>query len=207
MAKVDILIPAAGAARRMRGVDKLMEPIDGEPQLRRITRMAVRVAVAAAGSRVAHVFVTLPQTGPFTPGRRGALAGLGARILAIPDAHEGMAASLRAGAHAATDAEGLMVLPADMPDLTGADLTLMVEAFRADPSRVLRAASEAGLPGHPVIFPRRIFAGMQVLSGDEGGRKLLAGETVAFCTLSGDHALTDLDTPEDWAVWRARRRG
>lgn len=206
MAKVDILIPAAGAARRMRGADKLMEPIDGEPQLRRIAAMAARVAAAAAGSRVAHVFVTLPQTGPFTPGRRAALAGLGLRILAIPDAHEGMAASLRAGAHATGDAEGLMVVPADMPDLTAADLALMVETFRADPTRVLRATTAAGVPGHPVIFPRRLFGALGVLSGEQGGRKVLTGEDAARCALPGDHAATDLDTPEDWAAWRARRR-
>lgn len=207
MAKVDILIPAAGAARRMRGADKLMEPIDGEPQLRRIAAMAARVAAETAGSRVAHVFVTLPQTGPFMPGRRAALAGLGLRILAIADAHEGMAASLRAGAHATVDAEGLMVVPADMPDLTGADLALMVETFHADAARVLRAATATGVPGHPVIFPRRLFGALQVLSGEEGGRKLLTGEDVATCALPGDHATTDLDTPEDWAAWRARRGG
>jgi CTP:molybdopterin cytidylyltransferase MocA len=205
MAKVDILIPAAGAARRMRGADKLMERIDGEPQLRRIARMAARVAAETAGSRVAHVFVTLPQTGPFAPGRRAALAGLSLRILAIADAHEGMAASLRAGAHAVVDAEGLMVVPADMPDLTGADLALMVERFRTDPSRVLRATAAAGTPGHPVIFPRRLFGALQVLSGEEGGRKVLVGEDVATCALPAEHAVCDLDTPEDWAEWRVRR--
>jgi CTP:molybdopterin cytidylyltransferase MocA len=77
-----IVIPAAGQSRRMRGEDKLLRPIDGVAQLRRISLFAV--------STGARVIVTLP---PDRPGRRACLQGLAPEILEIADCAEGLAAS------------------------------------------------------------------------------------------------------------------
>ncbi|WP_412506377.1 NTP transferase domain-containing protein, partial [Roseovarius sp. SYSU LYC5161] len=52
MADLVILLPAAGASARMEGPDKLLEPVDGMPLLRRQVLMAL-----ATG---APVLVTLP---------------------------------------------------------------------------------------------------------------------------------------------------
>jgi CTP:molybdopterin cytidylyltransferase MocA len=197
MAALVILIPAAGASRRMRGADKLLEDIDGEPVLRRTARIA---------SEAAPVLVTLPDTGPLLPARRAALAGLGARILPVADAHEGLAASLRAGAREIGAAEGMMILMPDMPEVTADDLHRLAAAFAADPTRPLRAATEDGTEaGHPVILPRRLMQEVAVLNGDRGARIVLEGETVRVLPLPGRRAVTDLDTPEDWEAWRAGR--
>ena len=90
---IPILIPAAGASRRMGGHDKLLEEVAGEAILRRVARLALAQAT--------RVLVSLPDTGMFALGRRAALAGLGVTILPVSDAHEGLAASLRAGVAAA----------------------------------------------------------------------------------------------------------
>ena len=197
MAALVILIPAAGASRRMRGADKLLEDVDDEPVLRRTARIAAEVA---------PVLVTLPDTGPLAPARRAALAGLAARILPVADAHEGMAASLRAGAREIGAAEGMMILMPDMPEVTADDLHRLAAAFAADPTRPLRAATEDGTEaGHPVILPRRLMQEVAVLNGDRGARIVLEGETVRVLPLPGRRAVTDLDTPEDWEAWRAGR--
>lgn len=195
MDSVTILIPAAGASLRMRGGDKLTELVGGEPLLRRSARMA-----AATGARV---IVTLPGGGPHGGPRKSELVGLDVTIAELPDAHEGMAASLRHGAKAAKMSAGLMVYLPDMPDVTEEDLMLLIAAFLADPNAPLRAATEDGLPGHPVIFPRRLFGELGILGGDEGARHVLADEEVSLVPLPGNRAITDLDTPEDWAEWRA----
>jgi CTP:molybdopterin cytidylyltransferase MocA len=195
MPDVVILIPAAGAARRMRGADKLMEPVGGETALRR----AVRLACGTGHP----VYVTLPQGGPHAAPRRGELSGLPVTALPLPDAHEGMAASLRAGARAAGAAEGLMVHLPDMPGLTGEDLSALLEVFASEPTCATRAASADGRAGHPVILPQRLFPALLVLTGDEGARRAMAGEEVNLVPLEGDRAVTDLDTPEEWAAWRA----
>lgn len=188
-----ILLLAAGASARMGGADKLMLPVGGVPLLARSAQRA-----AATG---APVIVALP---PQAPARRRALEGLGLTLLDVPDAAEGMAASIRAGVAAAGAAAGLALLPADMPDLTTEDLARLLAAFGRAPDAVHRATAADGRPGHPVIFPRRLFPALARLAGDTGGRALLRDEAVRATALPGEHALTDLDTPEDWAAWRAR---
>lgn len=198
MAALVILIPAAGASRRMEGADKLLEEVDGEPALRR----TARIAAEAGGA----VLVALPETGPLMPARRAALAGLGVRILPVPDAHEGMAASLRLGAREIGPAEGLMVLLPDMPEIEAGDVRRLAAAFAEDPTLPVRATTGDGAEaGHPVILPRRLMQEMGVLTGDRGARAVLEGEAIRTVPLPGRRAVTDLDTPGDWAAWRAAR--
>lgn len=191
-----ILIPAAGAALRMRGGDKLLELVNGEPMLRRQARLARRVC--------GRVIVTQRLD---DLARTAVLAGLDLILLPVPDAHEGMAASIRVGAAAAEAA--LMILPADMPELEAEDLTVMIRAFDQTPDAILRGTSADGRPGHPVIFPADLRGTLQDLYGDEGARSILAQHRsrVRLIALPDQHALTDLDTPEAWAVWRAGRQG
>ena len=200
MTELVVLIPAAGASRRMEGADKLLEGIDGEPVLRR----TARTAGAAGGT----VLVALPETGPYLAARRATLTGLGVHLLPVPDAHEGMAASLRAGAREIGPAEGLMVLLPDMPDIGADDIRRLVAAFAEDTTRPVRATTEDGAEaGHPVILPRRLMQELGILTGDRGARIVLEGENVRLVPLPGRRAVTDLDTPEDWAAWRAARVG
>ena len=189
-----ILILAAGASSRMRGADKMLEIVDGVAQIRRITEAAL-----ATGCPVT---VTLP---PDHPARVVALAGLAARQVIVTDARAGMAASIRAGLATLPPAAAVLVVLADLPELTEADLRTMLAAQGETPDLIIRACSASGLPGHPVCFPPWARAELAALSGDTGARDLLARHTalVRAVALPGRHAVTDLDTPEAWAAWRA----
>jgi molybdenum cofactor cytidylyltransferase len=109
-----------------------------------------------------------------------------------------------AGLSALTPVDGAMILPADMPDLTTNDLRLVAEAFRADPSRIVQGTSADGVPGHPAVFPADLWVEVMALTGDQGGRSVIARHAMRFrpVALPGDHAITDLDTPEAFAAWR-----
>lgn len=198
--EVVILILAAGASSRMGGRDKLLEDADGEPLLRRVARRAT-----AAG---APVVVVLP---PDRPARAAALDGLAVSRVVAARAGEGMAASLAAGIAAAQarGAAGAMVVPADMPDLSDQDFLSVINAFLDDPHLICRGAAADGTPGHPALFPADLFAELLALTGDAGGRAVLARHRgrVRIVPLPGLHALTDLDTPADWSDWRARGGG
>ena len=163
------------------------------------------VAEAAKASRADEVVVVLP---PEAAARREALAGLEVGIVEAADWAEGMAASLRAGVAAvAARADAVVVLLADMPE---------VGARRDRPAdRGLRPGGGArDLPGGQ----RRGRAGAsgavraallrdagRALTGDRGAREVLAeaAEFVTEVPTAGRAALVDLDTPEDWAAWRA----
>ncbi|NKB28289.1 MAG: NTP transferase domain-containing protein [Rhodobacteraceae bacterium] len=202
--KVFILIPAAGASTRMRGRDKLLEDIDGAALLARQARVAL-----SAG---ACVGVTYDPAG--SPRRMEVLAKLAdPRLMTIPvpDAASGMSASLARGTAAAMTLgdgaalTGIMVLPADMPLIDGADIGAVIQAFLRAPGRIARGMGADGSPGHPVIFPRLCFDGLRTLVGDTGARALLQGEDITPVPLPGAHATLDLDTPEAWEAWRAGR--
>lgn len=182
---------AAGASRRMAGRDKLLEDIEGLPVLRRQA-----LAMLAAG--FGPVAVTLP---PACPKRAAALAGLEVTILPVPEAAEGMSASLRAAARWARG-HALMICPADMPDLVAADFARMAAAFDGG---VLRACDSEGRAGHPVVFPAALLPRFAALHGDEGARRLLLDHPPQLIALPGRRATTDLDTPDSWAAWRAAR--
>lgn len=205
-------LPAAGRSSRMGGRDKLLEDAGGEPLLRRAVRRAL-------GAGLGPVRVGLK---PGDAARRATLDGLAPGphfgILEVPDAGEGMAASLRAGARearalidahlnahidgAGTGPSGLMIVLPDMPDIETGDLVALAGAFRAGVGPITRATAADGRPGHPVIFPARLLPGFADLTGDRGAAPLLAGEGVVDVALPGTRALTDLDTPDDWARWR-----
>jgi CTP:molybdopterin cytidylyltransferase MocA len=195
--KMPMIVLAAGRSSRMRGADKLLEQVDGRALLRRQVDMACAVTDGP-------VIVALP-TRPHP--RHAVLDGTRATRLEIPDADEGMNASLRRAIAAVPDtATAAMLLLADLPDLTEEDLRIVLQAHEMDTEAlIVRGATEDGKPGHPVIFSAALFDLFATLRGDSGGREVVAaaGERIRLVPLAGNRARRDLDTPEDWEQWRA----
>ncbi len=192
-----ILLLAAGRSSRMGDRDKLLEEVDGQPLLR---IMAERALITGAPVNVVLA--------PDRPERLKALGGLSLTLTEASDAHLGMAHSLRAGIKALPKAAtAAMVLPADMPEITTEDFLTLCRTQAETPDAILRATSETGKPGHPVVFPAALFPDLAMLSGDQGARSILKAHAgaVTHVPLPANHALTDLDTPDDWARWRLSR--
>lgn len=192
-----VILLAAGQSTRMRGRDKLLEDVDGVPLLR---RQAVRARAATSS----HVLIALPQA-PHP--RYAAIEGLDVTPVPVTDAHEGMNASLR-GAIAALPARSThaMIVLADMPELTVADLCAVAQSIAAHPTALIwRGATETGQPGHPTVFHHSLFATLGALRGEVGGKDVIAAhqDRVQLVPLPKDHARLDLDTPEAWQAWRA----
>ena len=183
----------------MRGADKLMEEVEGAPLVATMARRAL-------ASEAPKVLVALPD---LDHPRAGALAGLAVDLVPVPDAALGMGVSIATGVAALpAKTTAVMILPGDMPELTRDDFRTMTDAWQKAPDNaILRAASADGRPGHPVIFPRACFAALSQLGGDQGARKVISTHDAPIqpVPLPHAHALTDLDTPEAWAAWRAAR--
>lgn len=188
-----IAVPAAGASSRMRGTDKLLEPIDGVALLRR------QVMTALACSSEVGVFLR-PEDQP----RRNALKGLDVDIHDVPTAALGLSSSLRMAASVCGEDQDLMVLLPDIPGVGPAEIRHVLSRFKANHrQRVVRATDPTGRPGTPIVFPCRLVSGFEHLMGDTGAKDLLRSEKVDLVVYPDTRATFDLDTPEDWAVYRS----
>ncbi|MEM8980022.1 MAG: nucleotidyltransferase family protein [Pseudomonadota bacterium] len=190
LSDIAIVLLAAGQSSRMQGKDKLAELVDGVPCLRVMALRALEVSQ--------HVVVTLPD---LSHTRAGVLQDLALNRVAVPNACEGMSASLKTGISVLRQ-RAAMILPADMPGITSAGLAQITKAHKD--GRITRATDTAGTPGHPVIFDCSYFPDLDALEGDEGARIVLKqhADQVDMVTAQGFDPLTDLDTQNDWAAWR-----
>ncbi|NKN36508.1 NTP transferase domain-containing protein [Agrobacterium sp. a22-2] len=188
---IAVVILAAGRASRM-GSDsghKLLAEFDGVPLVRRVTE------TAAAASPNGLVVVT---------GYRGeeiaaALDGLDLTIRPNPDYASGMASSLRAGLSdsSAVEADGVLVMLADMPGVSTPDLRLLMATFRRAGGRAIVRAVADGKRGNPVILPRTTFAAVLKLEGDIGARHIVETSGLDVIDVEiGSGAHIDVDTPE-----------
>lgn len=188
-----ILLLAAGSSSRMRGGDKLLEDVNGQPCLR---VMALRAL--ATGQ---PVMIALP---PDRPLRDQAIHDLPVTRITVPNAADGMGVSLATAAAHVTGP--LMVVPADMPALTSADLGTMLAAHLAHPTAILRGTDNTKTAGHPVVFPIDLTSDLRTLTGDTGAKDIIKAHKnrLRLIALPDDHATLDLDTPESWQDYRAR---
>lgn len=218
------LLLAAGAGRRM-GVPKaLLRSASGESLL-------ARSATSLYAGGLARVIVVLGAEAerarclvPDEPW---------AEVLECPDWAEGMGASLRAGLAAlaaprvgpdtaapttplrdpvaeppagtgagSTVAAALVSL-VDLPDVGASVVRRLLEGLGPEPTRALRRAAYAGVPGHPVLIGRAWWPPvLEGARGDQGARTVFAAHPheVIEC---GDLATgRDLDEPDPGGRWR-----
>ncbi|WP_052245319.1 nucleotidyltransferase family protein [Halocynthiibacter namhaensis] len=200
-----VLMLAAGASRRMRGEDKLLREIQGVSLLERSVCRAVQ-------SGADGVHVVLPsRDGP----RADCLADMNVSITVCEECAEGMGASLRAGVSGLPDdAAAVIVTLADMPDIGAEHYRRLMERFNATARgeknyQILRAVTDAGQVGHPVLFGSGWFERLCQAKGDQGARDILKQEQrcIEYVTTFGEGAVVDLDTPEAWEGWMAKPNG
>ncbi len=190
-----ILILAAGRSSRMRGADKLLEVVDGTPLIRRQVQAALETGES--------VYVAVPA---LDHPRCAAIEDLGIALIDVPTANQGMSESLKTGIHALPASPRFMVFLADLVGLNADDLKRMLHFKHAPSTLILRGADQVGKHGHPIIFDASLRPDFELLSGDSGGAEIIKANRLQLelVTLPDDHATLDLDTPEDWAAFRAK---
>jgi molybdenum cofactor cytidylyltransferase len=170
----------------MGGANKLLAEIAGRP----LVRIA---AEAALGSRATSLTVV---TGDDRARVESVLAGLDATFVQNLDHATGMSTSLRAGvASLPEEADGVVVLLADMPQMTSAVVDRLIAAFREGGIVV---PTDHGQRGNPVLWSRRFFPDLMAIEGDTGGRRLIEANAAAVTTVEvGRAAILDVDTPDE----------
>lgn len=193
---IPILILAAGQSSRMAGRDKLAEPIDGVPLLTKIARSAFDVSD--------QVFVALPS--PDHP-RAALLSDCDAEILSVPEAAEGMSGTMRGAVAQLPPCPAFMLVLGDLAEIGADEMNAVLRLRQDTPNNVIwRGATSEGKHGHPIIFDAALRPEFAQLAGDGGGEPLVKAhlDQTAIIRFDDGRARLDLDTPEDWAAYRAR---
>ena len=197
---VAALVLAAGRSSRMGARNKLLEPIDGVPMVRRVVEAI----------RTSDVVKLIVVTGHQAQEVRAALSGLDVAFFHNPDYAEGLSTSLRAGARALPgDVDAMLVCLGDMPDTRKADIDRLIAAFNPLEGRAICVPTHDGKRGNPVLWAARFIPEMAELKGDVGARHLIGAHADEVCEVAVDQpgVLIDLDTPEALAAFHAGRRG
>jgi molybdenum cofactor cytidylyltransferase len=180
------LLLAAGSSRRF-GSDKLLHPLpDGEPMV-----------VASARHLAAATDRTIVLVRPGQLSLCNVMGTLPVEIVEVPNADDGIGATLAAGIRATAQAAGWVVALGDMPCIQEETMRRVAAALRAGAS--VAAPYFAGQRGHPVGFARTWFAALAALDGDEGARRLLHahGQEIVGIEVTDPGCLFDVDKPGD----------
>ena len=194
--RIAAVVLAAGRSTRMGAINKLIAEIGGKP----LVRIAAEQALASrAKSRDRRHWA------------RARARGGGARRAAVRFVHnadyaEGLGTSLKTGIAAVpADADGAIVCLGDMPQVDCPLIDKLIAAFDPERGALVVVPTFDGRRGNPVVWSRRFFHDLMSIAGDIGARHLIGSyaEAVVEVPVTGEAALTDVDTPELFSAVKA----
>lgn len=183
---------AGGASRRFGAENKLLALLEGEAIVRRVGRVLLESGIGGV------VVVTGFEEARY----REALADLPVRFVHNANWAEGMGGSITAGVAAISrDADGVLIVPGDMPRLSVSvvrELAARFSACKCD--RIIVPVIGNGDQVNPVVWPRRFFPMLEALPGQAGAKRLLAtlSEDREDVRIRDEAALMDMDTASDY---------
>ena len=195
--KVEILILAAGTSSRMKGRNKLLEPI-------RSLTLLEKVIIEAINSKANAVSVILPsETSPLW----NISGNYPVHRLSVYTTQIGMGYSISCGIISikSRNPDGVIIVLADMPEIKTIHLDKIIHVFTKNQEKgIVRPTSFDGKPGNPVLFSWKFFDHLINLKGDKGAKKIISEnqKDVQYIELPGDVSLVDLDTREQWDAWK-----
>ena len=190
--KLGCLLAAAGTGSRF-GTDKLSLPVEGLPMGIHALDVLLQVPFDL------RVMVTSRDKGYLID----AAEKRGITVVINPDPARGMSSSVRLGtAHICENGayDGILYAVADQPHLTADTMKRLIDAFQRDPQSIW-APEARGKRGNPVIFPASLFKELLQVTGDRGGRQVIADHMALLRTVTvSPQELWDIDTKEDMRI-------
>jgi molybdenum cofactor cytidylyltransferase len=188
--RVAAVVLAAGASARF-GTPKQLLPWGDDTLLGHVVDTAL-------SSDAQPVVVVL---GHQADACRAALSGRPVTTVVNPDWAQGQSSSVKAGLAALPSNVGAaLFLLADQPGVTPALINTLIERHRVTLAPVVWPEHE-GRRGNPVVFDRVTFPQVNRLTGDVGGRSVLAAyaKRAERVPVTTPGVLFDIDTPDDYA--------
>lgn len=201
------IILAAGRSRRMRaGYHKLMLPLAGRPVLAHV--------LASVKASQAHpiVLVLGYQASEIQQQLAPDLANLpDLQIIHNPLYQEGMSTSLRAGIQSLVDngykknkqemkIDGAVIILGDQPLLRTEIIDRVIQARREKDAAIVTPLYH-GKRGQPSLFSARLFPELLQVSGDEGGKSVIASHKNELATVELGDAMVNYDV-DTWEAYQ-----
>jgi len=185
---VGAILLAAGRSERFGAQNKLLATIDGRP----IVKLAARPLLEAPLDE--HVAIV---------GDEGTAVGdalsVGFDVRCNDRTEEGQHTSVHEGVAVARerDWDGAVFALGDMPFVAAETLERLVEAYRGGRGSVVVPVYD-GTRGNPVLFDAAHFDALGGVSGDEGGREIVANYAGTVRVAVDDPGIRrDIDRPGD----------
>ena len=182
------ILLAAGASRRF-GSQKLLASVDGRP----LVRLTVERLLATGLDDIVVVL------GSDATAVGAALGGLAVRTVTNAEYAAGMSTSVRAGLAALpSDVDAALVALGDQPGVDATVVDPLLEHYRARRPGVVAPVYRGGIRGNPVLFDRALFDELRAVTGDEGGRSVIARDPGRVALVTVDMEMpADIDLPGD----------
>ncbi len=188
--KIGVIILAAGSSSRM-GQSKQLLDIEGEPLLRRTTRVAL-------SSKPAHSIVVL---GSNNKEHNNVIKDLPVEIISNPNWQKGIGSSLKMGLHyliqIAPQTEAAIILVCDQPLLKTDHIQKLKRKFELTRALIV-ASAYANTLGVPALFEKSMFQSLSTLADDQGAKKIIQQNLSHVAAVPFPEGVVDLDTPTDY---------
>ena len=171
--KISLVLLAAGNSRRFEG-NKLLAHVDGKPMYLHI---ADEMEKQGNGLFCQKIIVTQ------YPEILQAMKERGYEVIVNPGGGTGIASSIRLGLEAVSGQAACFAV-CDQPYLKGITVRRFLEGW-IESGCGAGSLSCQGIPGNPGVFSKKYFRELMELTGDCGGKKVLARH------------------PEDWYMYEA----
>lgn len=146
-ANIAAVVLAAGQSKRL-GKNKLLLDVNGEP-------LALKAVRAAVQSLASPVFVV---TGYQAEELEEALENFDINIIYNPNYYTGIKTSIRLGIQSVPDScDGVLLIPADMPNLSPDFLNKLISQFRKRQEKQLILAERNGVKSNPVLWRKTLY--------------------------------------------------
>lgn len=187
---ISAVVLAAGRAKRM-GQQKLLLPLRGKPVLQWVLENLL-------SSEIAEVICVVRDLESLPP--RLSITHEKLFWVVNQGADHGQSTSVITGLWAVSpDSAGALFVVGDQPMIRSELINALIDRFQKSKAFIV-APTHKGQTRNPVLFRRKLFPELLELSGDRGGRGLIArhADQTEFVEWQDEFAFMDLDVREDY---------
>lgn len=186
-----ILIPAAGASRRIGSPKQLLKWGDST-----LITHAVETAEELSQKEIVVVL------GAYYDRIKPEIDNRSIRILKNVDWNSGLGSSIAVCMeylHKSGDTcDAILILLPDQPLIVPFYLKTMIEKFKVGKKQIIATSYGNGKYGVPALFDKKYFKKLMTLSDDRGAQELIKQSIKYVSSVDIDPLISDIDTEEDY---------